>query len=170
MRANFIPIKIRQQRAYQKRVRKIMFFLKGIAGILLFAMVFQGSMAYYFQNNRDADVPQNIKAEYSKALQGSELLKQKESLLLKAQKEDQAAVQIIGMLTVMKPADIRLTRLEATDANIQLEGFSNDAASFNRYVAEINQTQATFNKAVVEKIATGTGDYKTFQIKTQRVQ
>jgi hypothetical protein len=167
--ANLIPKEYMRQKYYTQLSKKVITCLMAsILILLLFTSIIFGS-CYYLETNRDMDVPANIRNEYTAAQANSELLKKKTEMFVKAKSEDSMVIETLAALLSAKPTDIKLTRFDIANTNvIQIEGFANDPASFNQYVAQINAQSTLFSKAVVEKIAGTTGEAKTFSIKAER--
>ena len=92
-------------------------------------------------------------------------------LMRRAAREDRHVLERVDKLSQLKPESVRFLKVDISDSGSGvIEGYGSNAALFNQYTDRINQEGELFSKAVVERIAAGTGaqePVKTFTIRVQ---
>lgn len=171
---NFISEDVLKDQQYLVACKKITRILLGLFMIMLFVSASLWSMHYYIQNSRDKDVPESLKNEYNLAAKNSDLLANKNNIMIRATKEDRQIIPVIINLLDSKPGEISLMKIDITgneNNEVLIEGFALDPEKFNTYVTNINTNNGVLVRATVDKLTSnGSNNYKTVLIKATQIK
>ena len=167
--ANFVRVELVQKQSRECTDRYIAMGLKGLlAAGLLVIVVNIGVLAFYFLTEQNK-LPQKLQQEYITAQQTIASLDKKTNLIQRAARESSEAVKIVDSIAAIRPADVKIHRLEINEGGaIIVEGHAALAEIGNVFVDRMKEGGQIVRSAYLEKIMATSNQRNTFLIKAQR--
>ena len=168
---NFLPVEVISRQADKKLQRQLRAILRAVC-VLVFFFIFAESGYFAFSYlTADTTIPESLQAEFLQAQRQKAHMGNSLELMRRAAREDRRVLERVDKLSQLKPESVRFLKVDISDSGSGvIEGYGSNAALFNQYTDRINQEGELFSKAVVERIAAGTGaqePVKTFTIRVQ---
>ena len=167
--ANFVRVELVQKQSQESTDRYIAMGLKGLlaAGVIVIAVNI-GVLAFYFLTEQNK-LPQKLQQEYITAQQTIASLDKKTNLIQRAARESSEAVKIVDSIAAIRPADVKIHRLEINEGGaIIVEGHAALAEIGNVFVDRMKEGGQIVRSAYLEKIMATSNQRNTFLIKAQR--